>query len=172
MIAGPIGSGKSTVAGELARQCATASRSVATADLDDVAFGQEGCLDLHEFWRRAGVAHVALVSGWLRSGVEVVIAHGPFGEAGSYGALRAAAHDTVRFHHVLLSVSVEDAQERVIGDVSRPASALSRDPEFLRSTHEAFGALDLPPCDEVFDTSRRSPSQIAHEIAARLSHRP
>lgn len=72
----------------------------------------------------------------------------------------------------LVSVSVEGAHQRVIADLGRTPSALSRDPEFLRSTLEVFDALGLPPTEAVLDTTRRSLLQVASEIAARLSHRP
>ena len=167
VITGPIASGKSTVAGLLAERCASQGWSVASADLDDVAFAQGGCPDLEEFWRRAGVAHVGLVRGWLASGTKVVIAHGPFFESRSYDSLRAATSPKSRLHHVLLTVRFDIALKRVTADPVRPPSAWSRNPDFLRSTHDAFSALDLPPVDETFDTSQT----MAVDIAARLTER-
>lgn len=168
IITGPIASGKSTVADLLAQRCASQGRSVAVADLDDVAFAQEGCPDLAEFWRRAGVAHAALVRGWLAAGTEVVIAHGPFSEARSYDSLRAAADRGSRTHHVLLTVHIEDALQRVAADPSRPPAALSRDPDFVRATYDAFSALDLPSIDETFDTSQTKAADIAEKLSRRL----
>jgi shikimate kinase len=168
IITGPIASGKSTVAGLLARRCASQGRSVAVADLDDAAFAQVGCSDIAEFWRRAGVAHAALVRGWLAAGTEVVIAHGPFSEAGSYDSLRAAADGGSRTHHVLLTVRLGVALQRVAADPSRPPTAMSRDPDFVQATYDAFLALDLPSIDETFDTAQTTASEIAEEIHRRL----
>jgi shikimate kinase len=168
IITGPIASGKSTVADLLAQRCASQGRSVAGADLDDVAFAQDGCPDLAEFWRRAGVAHAALVRGWLAAGTEVVIAHGPISEARSYDSLRAAADHGSRTHHVLLTVRLDIALQRVAADPSRPPTALSRDPDFVRATYDAFFALDLPSINETFDTSQTMAADIAEKLNRRL----
>lgn len=161
IITGPIASGKSTVADLLAQRCASQGWSVASADLDDIAFAQDGCPELAEFWRRAGVAHAALVRGWFESGTEVIIAHGPFYESRSYDSLRAAVNSGSRTHHVLLTVCFDIALQRVTADSGRPPSALSRNPDFLRSTYDAFAALDLPPIDETFDTSQIMATDLA-----------
>ncbi len=81
VIAGAIGTGKSTVAELLARRAQAADVTTALADLDDLALAQRANLGLSEFWRRTGVAHSALVRGWFEAGADVVIAHGPFFES-------------------------------------------------------------------------------------------
>jgi shikimate kinase len=164
VIAGPIGSGKTSVADLLARRCASASRSVAVADLDDVALTQRGARDIPEFWRRAGVAHTALVRGWFDSGIDVVIAHGPFFESCSYDTLFASTRADSRTHHVLLKVPFDIALQRVTADPERGPSALSKDPDFLRSTHDAFAELDLPPADYTFDTFKLTPTEIVDRL--------
>jgi hypothetical protein len=168
VLAGPIGSGKSTVAELVGHRVAAAGRTAAVADLDDVAFAHRGPLDLPEFWRRAGVAHVGLVNGWFAAGVDVVIAHGPFFESGTYDALFATVQPAGRVHHVLLRVTFDCALERVTSDPDRGPHALSRDPDFLRSTHDAFERIepDLPPSELVLDTSEVSASDTAARIAA------
>ena len=171
IITGPIASGKSTVADLLAQRCASLGRSVASADLDDVAFAQDGCPDLATFWRRAGVAHAAIVRGWFASGTEVVIAHGPFYESRSYDSLLAAVNPGCRTLHVRLTVRFDIALERVAADTGRPPSALSRNPDFLRSTYDAFSALDLPLTDETFDTSQTAAANIAERLTGRLQDR-
>ncbi|MGQ0832358.1 MAG: hypothetical protein ACT4OV_11835 [Microthrixaceae bacterium] len=168
VIAGPIGSGKTTVADLLARRYASASRSVAVADLDDVAFMQQGVHDIPEFWRRAGIAHTALVLGWLDAGSDVVIAHGPFFESRSYDSLLAAARAGSRTHHVLLSVPFDIALQRVTADPERGSSALSKNPDFLRFTHDAFAELELPPADYTFDTSSMTAAEIVERLAPLL----
>jgi shikimate kinase len=167
VLAGPIGSGKSTVAELLGHRVAGAGSTAAVADLDDVAFAHRGPLDLPEFWRRAGVAHVGLVNGWFEAGVDVVIAHGPFFESGTYDALFATVQPAGRVHHILLRVTFDCALERVTTDRDRGQQAVSKDPDFLRSTHDAFAQIepDLPPTDLVLDTSQMSASAAAARIA-------
>lgn len=145
VMTGPIGAGKSTVAELLAQRLAATGLTVAVTDLDDAAFSQRGRQDLVEFWRRAGVAHSALVHGWFQAGADVVIAHGPFFESASYERLFAAAPMGARAHHVLLLVSFDVALVRVSSDPERGPGARSTDPEFLASTHEAFRAVE-PKC--------------------------
>jgi shikimate kinase len=168
VLAGPIGSGKSTVAELLARRCASSGRSAAIADLDDVAFAQRGVLGVPELWRRAGVAHAGVVRGWFAAGTDVVIAHGPFFEARSYEALFASAGAGSRTSHVLLTVPFEVALGRVTADPDRRPTARSRDPDFLRSTHEVFAGLDLPAADFTFDTTTMSPAEIVERLAGHL----
>jgi shikimate kinase len=67
-IVGPIGAGKSSVAERVAERVRLTGLSAALADLDELAFAQRADLDLPELWRRAGVAHGALVHGWFAAG--------------------------------------------------------------------------------------------------------
>lgn len=168
IISGPIASGKSTVAELLAQRCAASGRSAAAADLDEVAFSQNGCFDLEEFWQRAGVAHAALVRGWLAAGTEVVIAHGPLIESRSYASVMAVEAADVRVHQILLTVPFDVSLERVAADAMRPPSALSREPNFLRSAYDHFSGHDLPPSSEVFDTSQMTAAEIASRLGARI----
>jgi len=168
VLAGPIGAGKSTVAEALGRRLIKAGLTAAIADLDDVAFAHRGRVDLAEFWRRAGVAHVGLVRGWFEAGVDVVIAHGPFFESGSYEELFETVEPAGRVHHVLLLVPVDVALERVTSDPDRGPQALSKDPVFLRTTHDTFRELipTLPLSALVVETTGSSPSELAERIAA------
>ncbi|MGH9211642.1 MAG: hypothetical protein ACRD2C_13300 [Acidimicrobiales bacterium] len=53
-------------------------------------------------------------------------------------------------------------------DADREPQALSKDPEFLRSTHDAFTALEttVPATDLEIDTSDLAPEEIAERLAA------
>ena len=170
MLAGPIGSGKSTVAQLLGHRVVALGMTAAIADLDDVAFAHRGPLDLAAFWRRAGIAHLALVRGWFDAGVDVVIAHGPFFESGTYDELFATTGAGGRVHHVLLRVDVDLALERVRSDPERGPDALSRDEAFLRETHDTFRNLEptLPVADLILDTSELSARDVAARLADRL----
>lgn len=165
-IAGPIGAGKSAVAELLADRASAAGMTASLADLDDVAFAQRANVELAEFWERAGTAHSALVHGWFEAGVDLVIAHGPFFEACSYGSLFAAAPTDALRHHILLRASFEVALERVVSDPDRGPDAVSADPAFLRSTHERFAELvgSLPKVDLEIETSHLTPAEVADQV--------
>ena len=170
VIAGPIGAGKSTVADLLAHRAQHSGMTASVADLDDLAFSQRAQIGVSELWRRAGVAHSALVRGWFDAGVDVVIAHGPFFEARSYGSLFAAAPAEAVRHHVLLRTTFEIALERVASDPERGPSAMSTQPDFLRETHVAFAerVTSLPPVDIDLDTSASTAAEVADRAFALL----
>lgn len=166
VLTGPIGSGKSTVAELLARRVARAGRPAAVADLDDVAFMQRGRIDLAEFWRRAGVAHLALVRSWFAAGTDVVVTHGPFFETSSHRELFTSAPSGGRLLHVMLRVSFNEAARRVAADPDRAPDAISRDQAFLHSTHDAFdaAAARMPRPDLEVSTDGRSPAAVADDL--------
>lgn len=169
-VTGPIGAGKSTIAELLARRTQAVGMTASLADLDDLAFAQRANLDLGEFWRRAGIAHSALVRGWFEAGVDVVIAHGPFFESRSYESLRAAVPGDVVHHHVLLRAPFEVALARVQSDSERGPTATSAQPEFLRAAHETFANLvgSLPHIDIDIDTSTSAAAEVADHVFALL----
>ena len=81
LVVGPIGAGKSTASRLLAVELESHGRSTAVVDLDDVVFMQGTDLDgIH--WQRGREVHSSLVSAWIRSGVDAVIAHGPIVTSG------------------------------------------------------------------------------------------
>ena len=78
MILGPIGSGKSTLAELLADRARDAGLAVASVDVDDVLAMLSAPLEqFDESWERVRRVHGSLVGAWVRSGIDVVIAHGP-----------------------------------------------------------------------------------------------
>lgn len=163
VVAGPIGAGKSTVADLLGQRFARVG-SAAVVDLDDVAFMQRD-VAFPEVWRRSAIATAALIRGWFEVGTSAVVAHGPFFEADGYRSLLCSQDDEVEVRHVLLRVSYETALTRVSGENTR---GMSRDPEFLRRTHQRFRRLEstLPEMDFVFDTESVPADAVADEIAA------
>jgi shikimate kinase len=170
VISGPIGAGKSTVGRLLAQRFMSAGLVTAVADLDDVAFAQHGAPDLAEFWRRAGVAHTALVRGWFEAGCDAVIADGPFFESRSFETVFAACPSDGVVTHVLLKVAFEVARKRVTSDADRKPGALSTQPGFLKSTHESFleTESELPRVDLQLDTSDLTAESVADWVAERL----
>jgi thymidylate kinase len=171
-IAGPIGAGKSTVAELVARRAAHDGMSAVLVDLDELAFAQRAHLDLDQFWSRAGQAHSALVQAWFEAGTDVVVAHGPFFEAGSYESLFTAAPADAQVVHVLLKVPFDVALQRVLSDGDRGPNALSRDPKFLRSAHDAFElhARTFPAAQLEVDASTMTAAEIAKQV--RLTMNP
>lgn len=169
VLTGPIGAGKSTVAELVARRVGASERTAAIADLDDVAFAQRGRLALDDLWRRAGIVHALLVRAWFAAEVDVVVAHGPFFESRSYEQLYAAVPSNASLLHVLLHVSFEAALARVEADPGRGAGAVSRDPAFLRATHDAFGHRAFPPFDIEIDTTQLGADAVAERIMATIS---
>jgi thymidylate kinase len=168
VITGPIGAGKSTVALALAERLRDEGYTAAEVDLDDVfemvsAWSKQS----DESLQRARLVHGALVAAWLRSGVDAVIAHGPFYTPEETTPLLAEIDPNQQPRWVMLLAPFEVALERV---QSEPWRNLSRYPDFLRATHERFNALltDVPPCEWVFDTTRLSPEEIVSTLAASL----
>lgn len=170
VLAGPIGAGKSTVAELVARRAQASGLTAALADLDALAFAQRASLGLEEFWRRAGVAHSALVRGWFDAGVDVGVAHGPFFESNSYELLRSAVPADAQLHHVVLWAPFDVVLARVSSDPDRPDRARSRQPLFLRSAYEIFVevAASLPHVDAEIDTAELTPQQVADRVSALL----
>ena len=150
----------------LARQLVNAGVSAAVVDLDDVAFMQRE-IAFDKLWRRGAIATRALIQGWFDAETDAVVAHGPFFESGGYEVLLDGQGEDVNVRHVLLRVSHETAVRRVSGD---PGRELSRDPEFLKATHDRFRELEprMPEPHFVIDTEARTPGDIATELGSAL----
>lgn len=169
VITGPIASGKSVVSTALADRLNFAGLSVAVVDLDDtVATMNYPSEELELTWERAREAHSELVGQWLSSGVDVVIAHGPFYSASETFALMRQVPAGIATRRVMLHATYEVALKRVTGDSSR---GLSRDPVFLQSTYERFYQIlpDIEVCEWTFDTTKSSVEEIVTTIIEALA---
>jgi shikimate kinase len=168
VITGPIGAGKSSVAQGLAKRFHSAGRSVACVDLDDVVDTLSAPLeDFETSWRNARRGHGALIGAWLRSGVDAVIAHGPFYTAEETDALLAEVPPTQERSWVMLLVPFEVAFERIKDDSDR---FWSKDRDFLRRAHERFNELqrEVPQCEWNFDTTHMSAGAIVSALSDAL----
>ena len=168
VIVGPIAAGKSTVARLLAERLAAAGLTAATPDIDDVvAMGTGPPSALAATWDRGRTVHGAVVGAWLRSGVDVVIAHGPACTEEETATLMAEVPPDTPTLRVMLLVPYDVALARVADD---PLRDVSRDPGFLRDAHERFADLIpvMPPCDHTFRTEHLPADLIAEALAADL----
>jgi thymidylate kinase len=169
VITGPIASGKSTVARELARDLERAGHSAAVIDLDVVhemvPTGGQPSGDAS--WALAREAAGTLANTFLAAGIAVVIAEGSFNAAGDRAAFADHLDATANPQYVTLRVSYEEALRRAQGDASR---GKSRDPAFLGPY---FAAADqalatVSATDLVIDTERTPARDAAREIASRV----
>jgi adenylylsulfate kinase-like enzyme len=165
VITGPIASGKSTVARELARELERAHVRVAVIDLDllhDMLATDRPETD-DATWAVARRAAAALATAFLAEGVAVVVAEGSFNTPADRAAFARHLDAGVDSLYVTLRVSFEEAFRRAQGD---PTRGKSRDPAFLgRYFADVEKALaTVPATDIVIDTERMPATSAAAEI--------
>ncbi|MEU4387986.1 AAA family ATPase [Promicromonospora sp. NPDC023805] len=162
MISGPIASGKSTLAGELARLLRLEGFSVALTDLDTVA---EMALPTLPSWDWAHGIHAQLVGAWLRTGVGVVVDEGTSSPTEVQQVLDQVPEGTDVFQ-VVLTADLDASLARARADSGR---GISQDPVFLRGDHEAYaGHLQHLPSDLRLHVEGQEPAALAREVLARL----
>jgi hypothetical protein len=103
----------------------------------------------------------------LSSGVDAVIAHGPFYSANETSVLMRQVPVDIAVRRVMLLATYEVALNRVTGDSSR---GLSKDPAFLRSTYERFLELlpDIEVCEWTFDSTKSTVDEIVTTVTQAL----
>lgn len=131
LIIGPIASGKSTLAGEVADQLRAAGEAVAVVGLDTIA---EMALPTLPDWAWAHDIHGQVVAAWLATPIPTVIAEGPASQTEVEELLRHVPED-VAARRVLLVSSYGVALERATAD---PTRGISKDPEFLAGVYRQF----------------------------------
>jgi len=167
VITGPIASGKSTIAGEVARELERAGHRVAVIDLDLVhdMLTTGGRPSDNATWAEARRAAAALANAFLAAGVEVVVAEGSFNRPGDRAAFTDHLDASAAPRFVTLRVSYDEALRRAQGD---PTRGRSRDPDFL-GPYFAVADRELamtPPTDLVIDTERTTAGDVARDVAA------
>jgi thymidylate kinase len=169
-ITGPLAAGKSTVARLLAERCSRVWAVVVLVDVDEVAAMVAGPgVGPLEQWPAAHLAHGALVAGWLRAGVDVVVSDGPGFEPAEHRALDSQLPAGVRPLRVLLDAPVSATWPRAVADPTRGAS---REHGFHHRLHARYRELvDQVPADLRFDTGRTGAEEVAAAVLAALRDR-
>lgn len=167
IVTGPVGGGKSTVAGHLAERLRALGGRVAVVDLDlvaDMARPSTGKGE-SDLWQTARRACAGLVDGFYRQGFDTVIVEGEFFAHKELAALRDNLTAPATWVLVTLDVSYEQTLVRVSGDMTR---GLSRDPAFLRRMHEQYRAAlpFLRSTGAILPADKPSPDEVAQSILA------
>ncbi|MFD7022033.1 hypothetical protein [Promicromonospora sukumoe] len=163
MISGPIASGKSTLAVELARVLRHEGLSVAVTDLDTVA-GM--ALPTLPDWGWAHRIHAQLVGAWLTTDVDVVIDEGTSSPAEVQEVLDQVPEGTDVFH-LVLTADFDASLARARADVGR---GVSKDPAFLRADHEAYSDhLPHMPSDLQLHVEGQGPEELVRRLLAFLA---
>ncbi len=100
----------------------------------------------------------------MRSGVEVVLADGPFHDADEIGTLLSEVPAGTVTRWCWLDVAYDVARERTAADATRD---LSRDPAFLRRSHDRVASLvaERPTPTWAFETRATPLDTIVAAIA-------
>jgi adenylylsulfate kinase-like enzyme len=170
VITGPIASGKSTVAGELARQFEANGARAAVIDLDvvhDQLVGN-GVPPGDSAWTLARRDAAAAVNEYSEHGV-AVIAEGSFNLPSDRAAFTEHLRPGADPVFVTLQVSFDEAMRRAERD---PTRGRSRDTRFLSSyfagRRDVLAAV--PETDIVIDTEQMTVTAAAARIAGIVRH--
>jgi shikimate kinase len=170
VIAGPIASGKSTIARAVARELERRGVRVAVIDLDvvhdELTAGEPNAGDAT--WPLARRAAASLASALLEAGVVVVVAEGSFNTASARDEFAQGLDASEHPLYVTLLVSFDEALRRARRD---PTRGRSRDPAFLRPYFAAVepALATVPEADVVIDTERVPARTAALTIAGLVS---
>ena len=166
VIAGPIASGKSSLAIAIARAVEEKGLRAATIDLDLLYEMLEHTRSLKSHplvWSSARRMAGALTAALVDEGINIVIAEGDFLDERGRGELVSMLPTGVRARFVTLTVPLEIALVRVEQD---PTRGISRDRSFLaRHYDELADALQRrPEGDLCLDTSEVTLQQAAQSV--------
>jgi adenylylsulfate kinase-like enzyme len=165
VITGPIASGKSTIARELAWELERLHVRAEVIDLDLVhdRLTVDGSRSDDSTWTLARREAATAANAFLEDGVAVVIAEGSFNVPSDRAAFAQHLRPGSDLVFVTLRVSFEEALRRAQGD---PTRGVSRDRQFLAAHFAARGdALGaVPATDIVIDTERTTPAGAAERI--------
>ena len=173
VITGPIASGKSTVARELARELEGTGVRVAVIDLDLVHDGlaATGAAGAAATWTLARRAAASEANARIDAGLVVVVAEGSFNAPSARAEFADGLRGGVVPRFVTLRVSFDEALRRAQAD---PTRGRSRDPDFLRPYFKSIERVleAVPETDVVIDTERTPAASAALAIARLVRHGP
>lgn len=169
VITGPIASGKSTIAREVALELERAGLRVAVIDLDvlhDMVKSGGGPSSSDATWAVARRAAATLANTFVDEGIAVVVAEGSFNTPGDRALFADHLDASSNARYVTLRVSYEEALRRAQG---HPTRGRSRDPSFLGPYYAAADqALATAPATDLVIDTERTPARDAAVTIARL----
>lgn len=174
VINGPIASGKTAVARELAGIVEQDGRRAAAIDLDELWLMLDHQVPRSgriRHWLLARRAAAVLTDELFDSGIDVIVVEGPFLTLEEREAYLRHVRADVKPRFVTLRVSFDESWRRAQGDPSRKSS---RDRGWLAKRYEASEALvaALPASDLIVDTNGKTARAVADVIAASLGEAP
>lgn len=168
LVAGPIASGKSTLARAVARRLREQGTPAAAVDVDlvyELLEERGSSAGEPEAWRRAHRLGGRIVAALFAEGVEVAVAEGDFLDEDTERDFLAAARPA-HVRKIVLRASLETALGRVLVDDDR---GISRDRAFLARHYEEIGAAltRRPAAELLLDTDEMSLEEaVAATVAA------
>lgn len=144
LITGPVASGKSTLAEDLARVSRDRGLRAASIDMDDLVFmvaGKDWRIVRPGHWRLAREAAASLIDTFFSSGMEVVTLAGPFFGRSEREHLVENVRARPRVCCVVLRVTLREAIARAYADVTR---SLSKDPALIAELEKTINSDELP----------------------------
>lgn len=164
LVTGPVASGKTTIARELAAHARSGGLAAAAVDMDDLVFMVNGT-----DWRTVNASHWALarqaaaelIDFFFASGSSVVTIAGPFFGRAEREELVRAVRSRPAVSVVVLDVQLDEAVARASTD---PTRTLSKEPALLARLEATINWNELPT-----DAVRiRTDGQSADAVARRL----
>lgn len=168
VITGPIASGKSTVAGALARELELMGVRAAVIDLDLVhdQSTNDGSPSDESSWTLARRETAIAATALQEDGIAVVIAEGSFNLPSDRATFTRQLRSSAEPVFVTLRVSFEEALRRAQSD---PTRGRSRDPAFLGAHFaERHDLLAVAPATDIVIDTERTTAQLAAATIARL----
>jgi adenylylsulfate kinase len=160
LITGVYGSGKSSVAAEIAYRLEQRGEPYALLDLDYLSWGGTGADDRTEEFGLL-LANLADVTGnYRRAGIQTFVLAYFVRDSGEVQAIRKAAGLTLRVAR--LAVSLAEIQQRLAGDVTTGRR------DDLRQAASSIAASDGVGVEDVLISNDRPIPVVAHEVMAFL----